>query len=104
MSRNSANNSEILDELDWVQIRSDLHKRYHVETFTEKVVRKTKENPLVPIGTIATISALTFGIWNFYKGNTKMSQQMMRARVGAQAFTIFSMVVGLLLTAKKREE
>nr|XP_033322389.1 HIG1 domain family member 2A, mitochondrial [Megalopta genalis] len=104
MSKNSSNNSEMLDKLDWIQVRNNLHERYHVESFKEKVVRKTKENPLVPLGTIATISALTYGIWNFYKGNTKMSQYMMRARVSAQAFTLISMLLGLAVAVKKQEK
>ena len=40
------------DKFDWVQLKADLdgpHKQ-HNETFTEKLGRKFKENPLVPIG------------------------------------------------------
>lgn len=37
-------------ELDWVKIREDLDSTYVTETILEKAKRKTRENPLVPIG------------------------------------------------------
>ncbi|XP_076651646.1 HIG1 domain family member 2A, mitochondrial [Halictus rubicundus] len=104
MSDNSEKKLETLDELDWVRIYNDTHGKDTIETFREKLIRKTKENPLVPLGTVATLSALTIGLWHFYVGNTKMSQYMMRARVGAQGFTLLSIVAGLLLTARKQEK
>ncbi|XP_017886429.1 HIG1 domain family member 2A, mitochondrial [Ceratina calcarata] len=96
-------NSESLDDLDWVRFREDLYKGVKVETFSEKFVRKVSENPAVPLGTLATVIALSLGLYNFHKGNTVMSQYMMRARVGAQAFTILSMVAGFLLVARKEK-
>lgn len=38
------------DELDWVKIREDLDQDYLPQTIYEKAVRKTRENPFVPIG------------------------------------------------------
>ncbi|XP_054010064.1 HIG1 domain family member 2A, mitochondrial-like [Hylaeus anthracinus] len=98
---NMEKNSDMMNELDWIRIRAELSDHIKVETFTEKMVRKTKENPVVPLGAMATVAALTVGVYNFYHGNTKMSQYMMRARVGAQAFTIFAMVAGFMLTVKE---
>lgn len=37
-------------ELDWIQLRQDLGPIAEVETTKEKLQRKIKENPLVPIG------------------------------------------------------
>lgn len=51
-------------------------------------------------GALATTAALSVGIFNFYKGRAKMQQYMMRARVGAQAFTIVCMVVGFIMLPK----
>ncbi|KYN15689.1 PREDICTED: HIG1 domain family member 2A, mitochondrial [Trachymyrmex cornetzi] len=93
------------DELDWVKIHEDLDSTYtteSTETFLQKAKRKTLENPLVPIGAFATITALSIGIFNFYKGNAEMQQYMMRARVGAQAFTIVCMVAGFILLPKSK--
>lgn len=36
--------------LEWIQMRTEMYKR-EPETFSQKSVRKFKENPLVPIGT-----------------------------------------------------
>lgn len=38
-----------MNELDWIQIRNDISDT-PVETFKEKIIRKTSENPLVPLG------------------------------------------------------
>ncbi|KZC06000.1 PREDICTED: HIG1 domain family member 2A, mitochondrial [Dufourea novaeangliae] len=103
MSQNISEKSEMLNELDWIQIRNEFYENDNVETFKEKIIRKTVENPTVPIGVLATVSALCYGLWNFSTGNAKMSQYMMRARVGAQAFTIFSVVVGFLISTRNQE-
>ncbi|XP_076678468.1 HIG1 domain family member 2A, mitochondrial [Andrena cerasifolii] len=94
--------ANMLNELDWVQIRDELHEYDAIEPFADKIVRKTKENPLVPIGTAATVTALVYGLWNLHRGNSQMQQYMMRARVGAQAFTILAMVAGFMITAGKK--
>jgi hypothetical protein len=72
------------------------------ETFKDKFIRKTKENPLVPIGLVATISALSYGLWQMKTGDRAMSQKMMRMRVYAQSFTVFALIGGILYQAKKR--
>ncbi|XP_076295072.1 HIG1 domain family member 2A, mitochondrial [Lasioglossum baleicum] len=102
MPEDSKDKVDMLNELDWVRLQNDAFGNSGIETFKEKLVRKTKENPMVPLGTIATVTALLVGLKSFYVGNTKMSQYMMRARVGAQAFTLLSIVAGLLLTARKK--
>ncbi|NWU44510.1 HIG2A protein, partial [Hylia prasina] len=71
------------------------------EGFTEKFLRKTRENPLVPLGCLCTVGILAYGILCFKKGNTRRSQLMMRARVLAQGFTIASMVGGMVATTIK---
>jgi hypothetical protein len=71
------------------------------ETFGDKFVRKTKENPLVPIGLAATITALSYGLWQMKTGDRAMSQKMMRMRIYAQSFTVFALIGGILYQAKK---
>lgn len=85
-------------ELDWVKIREDLDRDYQIgETIYEKAKRKTRENPLVPIGCFATTAALTYGLISFVRGKTQMQQYMMRTRVAAQGFTIICIVAGFIL-------
>uniref|UniRef100_A0A8D0BHL8 HIG1 domain-containing protein n=1 Tax=Salvator merianae TaxID=96440 RepID=A0A8D0BHL8_SALMN len=67
--------------------------QYHQETFGEKFLRKTRDNPFVPIGCLGTAGILAYGLICFKKGNTHQSQIMMRARVLAQGFTVAALVV-----------
>lgn len=100
MSQDTSNNSKEPDQFDWIKV---LDEEFKTESFGQRIVRKTKENPAVPIGTIATIAALSYGLWNFQKGNKVMSQYMMRARVGAQAFTILSIGIGCMYFSNKAQ-
>lgn len=61
--------------------------------WSEKVWRKSKEEPLVPIGVLATTGALTMAILSFRKRQSWNMQYWMRARVAAQAFTVGAMCV-----------
>jgi len=71
------------------------------EGFRDKFVRKTKENPFVPIGLVATIGALSYGLWQMKTGDKIMSQKMMRLRVAAQAFTVVALLSGVLYQSTK---
>ena len=46
-------------------------------------------------GLTATIIALTVGLSTLKTGNQKLSQKMMRWRVGAQGFTLFALIAGV---------
>ncbi|KAJ6639679.1 HIG1 domain family member 2A, mitochondrial [Pseudolycoriella hygida] len=88
------------EEFDWVQFKKD-YAVSNVESKRDKLIRKIKENPLVPIGCLATATALGMGLWQFRKGNSKMSQTMMRVRIGAQGFTVLALLVGVMMTMSK---
>ena len=64
------------------------------ETFSEKFVRKTSAEPLVPIGAAITVGFLSMGLRAFHKGNAVNAQKLMRGRVMAQFFTVSVMLVG----------
>lgn len=49
---------------------------------------KFSKNPLVPIGAVGTACILVAGLFSFKSGNTRLSQQLMRARVLAQGATL----------------
>ncbi|KXJ71035.1 HIG1 domain family member 2A, mitochondrial [Aedes albopictus] len=89
-------------ELEWIQMRKD-YTDIHAETTREKMERKVKENPLVPIGCAATLSALGYGLWSFRQGRKQMSQYMMRARILAQGFTVMALIVGVGMTYTKKD-
>jgi len=71
------------------------------EGFRDKFIRKTKENPFVPIGLIATVGALSYGLWQMKTGDKVMSQKMMRLRVAAQSFTVVALLTGVLYQSTK---
>lgn len=74
------------------------------EGFAEKFMRKTRENPLVPLGCLCTVSILAYGLLSFRKGNTRRSQLLMRARVLAQGFTFAALLGGMVATAVKSRQ
>ncbi|XP_055713408.1 HIG1 domain family member 2A, mitochondrial [Phlebotomus papatasi] len=89
-------------ELQWIQLKKDFGSSLAGETTKEKMLRKIKENPLVPMGCMATIGALSYGLWNFRRGEQKISQYMMRTRIIAQGFTVVALMVGVVLTTMKK--
>lgn len=72
------------------------------ETSGNRFWRKAKENPLVPIGCLATVGALSMGLVSFKRGNMAMSQNMMRLRVVAQGGTVVGLVGGIALASTKQ--
>lgn len=51
-------------------------------------------------GCLATVSALSYGLWSFKTGQRKVSQQMMRLRIVAQGLTITALVIGVMATGR----
>ncbi|XP_059201899.1 HIG1 domain family member 2A, mitochondrial [Centropristis striata] len=74
------------------------------ETFKEKFLRKTQENPFVPIGCLGTAGALMYGLRAFHQGKTRQSQMLMRGRIFAQGFTVVAIIVGVFTTAMKPKQ
>ncbi|XP_022607784.1 HIG1 domain family member 2A, mitochondrial [Seriola dumerili] len=82
----------------------NVYPKFQDETFKEKLMRKTKQNPFVPIGCLATAGALIYGLRAFQQGKTHQSQLLMRGRIAAQGFTIVALLVGVFATALKPKE
>uniref|UniRef100_A0A3Q2P5U5 HIG1 hypoxia inducible domain family, member 2A n=1 Tax=Fundulus heteroclitus TaxID=8078 RepID=A0A3Q2P5U5_FUNHE len=74
------------------------------ETFKEKFMRKTKENPFVPIGCLGTAGALMYGLRAFHQGKTRQSQMLMRGRIFAQGFTVVAIIFGVFATTLKPKQ
>ncbi|KAI0804456.1 mitochondrial hypoxia responsive domain-containing protein [Xylaria sp. FL0064] len=74
------------------------------ETGFQKVARKLREEPLIPLGTGLTCLAL-FNAWRaMRRGDHAGVQRMFRARIGAQAFTVLAMVAGGAYYGADREK
>ncbi|TRX91464.1 hypothetical protein FHL15_007688 [Xylaria flabelliformis] len=81
----------------------DDDKEYQ-ETGFQKVARKLREEPLIPLGTGLTCLAL-YNAWRaMRRGDHAGVQRMFRARIGAQAFTVLAMVAGGAYYGADREK
>jgi len=66
-----------------------------METGVDKLKRKLNENPLVPVGCLATAAVLIGGLRSFSKGSDSRTQQrFMRARVVVQGATVIALGIG----------
>ncbi|XP_013861567.1 HIG1 domain family member 2A, mitochondrial [Austrofundulus limnaeus] len=74
------------------------------EGFKEKFIRKSKENPFVPIGCLGTVGMLMFGLRAFHQGKTRQSQLLMRGRILAQGFTVIAIIAGVFVSAYKAKQ
>ncbi|GMH91043.1 hypothetical protein TrVE_jg1010 [Triparma verrucosa] len=66
--------------------------RPRAESSWDKFVRKSTDQPLVPIGSLITLGFLTSGLKSFVDGKAMRSQQMMRGRVLAQGVTVVAIL------------
>ncbi|XP_037531298.1 HIG1 domain family member 2A, mitochondrial [Nematolebias whitei] len=74
------------------------------EGVKEKFIRKTKENPFVPIGCLGTAGMLLYGLRAFHQGKTRQSQLLMRGRILAQGFTVVAVLAGVFVSAFKAKQ
>ncbi|CAM9018753.1 unnamed protein product [Wickerhamomyces anomalus] len=72
--------------------------------FIEKCIKNCKEQPLVPLGTLATCIAVGLAAHSVRIGNRKGAQKWFRYRVGFQGFTIAALVVGGFIYGKDNVE
>ncbi|KAI1290258.1 HIG1 domain family member 2A [Halotydeus destructor] len=92
-----------LSQLEWVGLLQDMQVQSpDQEGMMDKLRRKTREEPMVPIGVAATTACLTMGLFAMKRGDSKRQQFFMRGRVFAQVFTIVAITGGLLHNLSKK--
>mmetsp|Transcript_19679 Transcript_19679/g.27140 ORF Transcript_19679/g.27140 Transcript_19679/m.27140 type:complete len:123 (-) Transcript_19679:171-539(-) len=64
---------------------------------------KFKENPLIPIGGLATCGVLGGGMYFLRKGDSMNQQYAMRARVAAQAITVAALYYGFVMRGRQSD-
>ncbi|KOS21500.1 Respiratory supercomplex factor 1 [Escovopsis weberi] len=69
-----------------------------------KIVRRLKEEPLVPLGIGLTVFAFTNAYRALRRGDSQQANRMFRARIAAQGFTVVAMVAGSMYYQKDREK
>lgn len=72
--------------------------------FLEKCVKNCKEQPFVPLGTLATTVAVILAAKALRQGNRPGAQKWFRYRVGLQGFTIAALVVGGIVYGRDTQE
>ncbi|GAA5825790.1 hypothetical protein JCM11251_000370 [Rhodosporidiobolus azoricus] len=71
-------------------------------TNKEKLIRKLKEEPLVPLGCAATVWALLAASSALQKGNRTQFNKFLRYRVAAQGFTVVAALGGSIYYQQQR--
>lgn len=74
------------------------------ESTYERMTRKFKEEPAVPVGIAATCVALFAASVALRKGNQQSANKYFRWRVYAQGFTVLAMVAGSAWYGETRKE
>ncbi|RDB19713.1 Respiratory supercomplex factor 1, mitochondrial [Hypsizygus marmoreus] len=75
-----------------------------METYSEKAVRKFKQNPWVPLGSLATVGALCVAMVKMRRGQSQSFNHWLRVRVAAQGLTIVALVAGTYSMRPKDEQ
>nr|XP_037282502.1 HIG1 domain family member 2A-like [Rhipicephalus microplus] len=100
-SRNSKD-----DELEWIEIERSFRREDSAQRGdrSQRVKDKLAANPFVPLGLLATVTALGFGLKTMLMGQSRQSQMMMRARVVCQGLTFAAIIVGIVAGTRKAEQ
>jgi hypothetical protein len=76
-----------------------------METGWQKMKRRCQEEPLVPLGCLATAGVLIGGLASFRRAADAVTQQKyMRLRVAAQGATVIAMALGGFIAIKPDED
>ncbi|KAL8393188.1 hypothetical protein RB595_003112 [Gaeumannomyces hyphopodioides] len=67
---------------------------FYNENAFQKISRKLKQEPLVPLGCVLTVAAFTNAYLAMRRGDHARMNRMFRYRVAAQGFTVLAMVFG----------
>ena len=86
----------------WNSSTNDLLSDFYNENTIDKIWRRLREEPLVPLGCGLTVWAIVGATRSMRKGDHKMTNMYFRRRLYAQAFTIAVLVAGNMYCQKDR--
>ncbi|WFD29527.1 Respiratory supercomplex factor 1, mitochondrial [Malassezia sp. CBS 17886] len=70
------------------------------ESGLQRLTRRMKQEPLVPIGSLLTVAALTYASVQLRRGDRDKFQRALRWRVGLQTVTVVAAAAGLFMIEK----
>ncbi|XP_003414342.1 HIG1 domain family member 1B [Loxodonta africana] len=69
------------------------------DSVSEKLLKKTRESPLVPVGLAGCLVVAAYRIYRLKaRGSTKMSIHLIHTRVAAQACAVGAIMLGAVYT------
>ncbi|CAI5708903.1 unnamed protein product [Hyaloperonospora brassicae] len=71
---------------------------------TKSLWTRVKEDPLVPLGCALTAAVLLGGLVTFQRGQSKLGNKFMQARVVLQTATVFAVAGGAAMAAGEKKE
>lgn len=77
---------------------------FYSENRLQKLTRRLREEPLVPLGCLLTVWALVGATRSIRRGDHAKTNIMFRRRIYAQGFTLVAMLVGSMYWQKDREK
>jgi hypothetical protein len=81
---------------------SSFGDEFFEESRSQKLFRKIRQEPLIPLGCLATCYALFQAAQSIRAGNPTRTNRMFRARIYAQGFTLVCIVAGGLFYKDER--
>lgn len=80
----------------------DSSPEFFEESRTQKLWRKIRQEPLIPVGCAATCYALYMASKSIRAGDHHQTNRMFRARIYAQGFTLLALVAGSIFYKDER--
>lgn len=80
------------------------NSEFYEENRMQKLTRRLKEEPLVPLGCVLTIAALVGASRSMRAGDHDRTNKMFRARIYAQGFTVLALVAGSVYWKTDRQK
>ncbi|CAF0963185.1 unnamed protein product [Didymodactylos carnosus] len=79
-------------------------QQFQGKTYVSTASDRAKQNPIIPIGMLATVAALVLGLRAMKRGDKMQSQYYMRARIGAQGVTILTVIASIMYAGYQQND